>query len=77
VLNIFKGVNMIQSNLEAAYESKLKELEEVKKNIAWIRNLISNFEQMLERLNSDYCDLKFDLDSIKEEIEEVKEDYED
>ena len=47
---------MIQSNLEAAYESKLKELEEVKKNIAWIRNLISNFEQMLERLNSDYCD---------------------
>jgi hypothetical protein len=32
---------------------------------------------MLERLNSEYCDLKFDLDSIREEIEEVKEDYED
>lgn len=68
---------MIQSNLEAAYESKLKELEEVKKDIARTRNLISNFEKMLEQLNSDYCDLKFDLDSIREEIEEVKEDYED
>lgn len=68
---------MLQSNLEAAYESKLKELEEVKKDIARTRNLIINFEKMLERLNSDYVDLKFDLDSIKEQIEEVKEDYED
>ncbi len=68
---------MLQSNLEAAYESKLKEFEEVKKDIARTRNLIINFEKMLERLTSDYVDLKFDLDSIREQIEEVKEDYED
>ena len=68
---------MIQSNLEAAYESKLKELEEVKKNIAHIRNLINNYETKLEHLNSQYCSIMFDLDDIEDEIKEVKENYED
>ncbi len=68
---------MIRSNLEAELEARKKELEEVKLNIAIVRAIIEMSEDRLVNLNSDYSDLSITIEDLAEQIEEVKEDYED
>ena len=68
---------MIRPNLEAKLEAKKEALEEVKSDTARVRVLISRLEEKLIKLNSSYSDLIFEIEDLEEQIEEVKENYED
>lgn len=62
---------MLRSVIESELECKEKELQEVKKEIIRLNNLIQNFKQLRDGKLKEMSDITYDISELKDELEEL------
>ena len=62
---------MLRSVIESELECKEKELQEVKKEIMRLNNLIQNFKQLRDGKLKEMSDITYDISELKDELEEL------
>ncbi len=62
---------MLRSVIESELECKENELQEVKKEIMRLNNLIQNFIQLRDSKLKEMSDITYDISELKDELEEL------
>lgn len=62
---------MLRSVIESELECKEKELQEVKKEIIRLNNLIQNFKQLRDGKLKEMSDITYEISELKDELEEL------